>query len=72
MQTLTSGAKNFLHRKVSVKKAINILAKNNINVNEYHAAVILDFLYLLAKSYDRKTDEIKQTVTLREFRIKEK
>ncbi|MFT3949133.1 MAG: hypothetical protein QM763_19365 [Agriterribacter sp.] len=45
---------NFIDKKVSVKKAIAILAKNNINVDDDEAAVILDFLYLLAKNTEEK------------------
>ena len=36
-------------RKVSVKKAVELLAKGNIHVDEDEAGIILDFLYLAAK-----------------------
>ena len=50
MQTLISQPQNFKDKRVPVKKAITILAKNNISVNEEEAKVILDLLYLIAKS----------------------
>jgi hypothetical protein len=51
---------NFNDRRVTVKKAIAILAKSNIHVDENDAAVILNFLYLIAKStkaQDRTNDQ---------------
>jgi hypothetical protein len=42
---------NFIDKKVSVKKAIAILARNGIQVNEEEAVSIIDFLYLMAKNY---------------------
>lgn len=44
---------NFIDKKVSDKRAIATLAKNGIQVNEEGASVILDFLYLVAKNYNR-------------------
>lgn len=44
---------NFIDKKISVKRAIAILAKNGIQVDDDDAAVILDFLYLMAKNYKR-------------------
>ncbi|CPA14424.1 Uncharacterised protein [Mycobacterium tuberculosis] len=44
---------NFIDRKVSDKRAIAILAKNGIQVNEEEASEILDFLYLVAKNYNK-------------------
>ncbi|MEB0279388.1 MULTISPECIES: hypothetical protein [unclassified Mucilaginibacter] len=41
---------NFKDRRVTAKKAIAILAKSNIHIDENDAAVILNFLYLVAKS----------------------
>jgi hypothetical protein len=41
---------NFIERKISVNKAISLLAKNNAEVNEKEADIILDFLYLIAKN----------------------
>ncbi|WP_367916263.1 hypothetical protein [Leadbetterella sp. DM7] len=44
-------------KKVSVKKSIAILAKNGIQVNDEEAAVILDFLYLMAKNHKKDREE---------------
>ncbi len=41
----------FSSRKVSTNQAIKVLKRNGIQVNEDQAIVILDFLYLLAKTY---------------------
>jgi hypothetical protein len=41
----------FKTRKVSVSQAIKVLKRNGIQVNEDQAGIILDFLYLLAKTY---------------------
>lgn len=49
---------NFIERKISVKRAISILAKNGIVVDEREADVILDFLYLVAKNYN-KIEEVQ-------------
>ncbi len=43
--------KTFSDRKVSVKQAIKMLRRNGIKVNEDQAAVILDFLYRVARVY---------------------
>jgi hypothetical protein len=40
----------FSSRKVSTNQAIKVLKRNGIQVNEDQAIVILDFLYLLAKT----------------------
>lgn len=48
---------NFIDRKVSVKRAITLLAKNKIPVNENEAATILNFLYHIAKAYDPLKDK---------------
>lgn len=45
---------NFIDRKVSNTKAVVSLAKNGIEVNEEEVAVILNFLYLMAKIHNRK------------------
>jgi hypothetical protein len=51
MNNLLSGSANFTVKKVSLKGAIKILAKNRVEVNEDEAAIILDFLYHIAQSY---------------------
>jgi len=53
---------NFIDKKVSVKQAITILAKNGIQVDDEETAVILDFLYLMAKNY-KKTEEERTSET---------
>lgn len=47
----------FIDRKVSIKRAIAILAKKGIQVDNDEATVILDFLYLMSKNY-KKTGKI--------------
>lgn len=49
---------NFIERKISVKRAISVLAKNGIEVDDSEASVILDFLYLIAKNYG-KNEEVE-------------
>lgn len=44
---------NFIDRNISVEKAVIILSKNGIKVNEKQAEIILELLYLLSKSYDK-------------------
>lgn len=43
----------FLDKKVSIKRAITILAKNGIDVDDDEATVIVDFLYIMAKNYKK-------------------
>ena len=43
--------KDFSSKKVSVTQAIKILKRNGIEVGEDQASMILDFLYLLAKTF---------------------
>lgn len=45
----------FQEKKISVKSAITILAKNKIQVDTSKASTILELLYLIAKNYN-KTD----------------
>ncbi|TDQ08864.1 PTS sugar transporter subunit IIBC [Pedobacter metabolipauper] len=47
---------NFIERKISVKRAISILAKNGVAVDDREADVILEFLYLVAKNYNKIED----------------
>lgn len=58
---------NFTDKKVSVQKAITILAKDDIQVDDQEAFIILDFLYLMAKSYNKPAEE-KSTGTQRRSR----
>jgi hypothetical protein len=45
--------KTFLNGRISVDQATRILRKNGIVVNEEQAKVILDFLYLIARTISR-------------------
>lgn len=56
-----NGMKNFTDRKVPVRRAIAIMAKNNIQIYEDEAAVILDLLYRISKTYN--LDKIKKSAT---------
>ena len=58
MLALFSNPQNFKDKRVSVKKAISILEKNNISVDEEEAKIILDFLYLMAKSTEAEGAKI--------------
>ncbi|RQO79332.1 PTS sugar transporter subunit IIBC [Pedobacter sp. KBW01] len=44
---------NFVDKRMSVKRAAAILAKSGMQVNDNETSVILDFLYLLAKNYNK-------------------
>jgi hypothetical protein len=48
---------SFIDKKVSVGRAITILAKNGIEVSEGDASVIVDFLYLMAKNHKKRRKE---------------
>lgn len=45
---------DFIDKKISNRKAIALLAKNGIEVNDEEATVIVSFLYLMAKIHNRK------------------
>ncbi|WP_051199970.1 hypothetical protein [Flavobacterium subsaxonicum] len=62
---------NFIDRRISVDRAIAMLAKNGIDVDDVEAAVILDFLYLISKNRN-KPEEAKNAETLKRNRILEK
>jgi len=49
---------NFIERKISSRKAVSILAKSGIEVEDQEADIILDFLYLMAKNYT-KNDKVE-------------
>lgn len=63
MNNLLSDGANFTVRKVSLKGAMKILAQNRVEVNEDEVAIILDFLYHIAKGYYRH-DAHKKTSNL--------
>lgn len=47
---------NFIERKVSVKSVISFLVKEGVEVDDSEAAIILDFLYLMAKNHSNSED----------------
>lgn len=49
MNSVYKDTKRFGDKKVSIKHAIAILAKNHIKVDEDEATTILNFLYMVAK-----------------------
>ncbi|AXP79716.1 hypothetical protein CJ739_619 [Mariniflexile rhizosphaerae] len=61
----------FTDKKVSIKKAIIALAKNDIEINDTEAAVILDFLYFMSKNYNKPKDG-KEVETLKRNRTSKK
>jgi hypothetical protein len=63
MNNLLSDSTNFTVRNISLKRAVEILAKNNIEVNDCETAIILDFLYHIAQNYN-KHEAHKKIVTL--------
>ena len=50
-QLLYENSKDFSTRKVSVDQAVRVLGRNGIVVTKENAAIILDFLYCIAKTY---------------------
>lgn len=48
--------KGFSPRKVSTEKAIKLLRQGGIQVNKEEAEIILDFLYLIAKTYRKQME----------------
>ena len=67
MNNLLSNSANFRVRNISLKRAVEILAKNNIEVNDRETAIILDFLYHMAQSHN-KHEAHKKSVTLKRNR----
>lgn len=65
-----TGLKTFSEKKVSIKHTISIMENNKVRINENDAAVVLDFLYCMAKTYH--FDLKKQNRTLRKTRTREK
>jgi hypothetical protein len=53
----TKQPKSFYTRKISTNTAIRILNQNDIRVNEDQAKEILNFLYLIAKTYNQHDDQ---------------
>ncbi len=50
---ILSNSTNYRVRNISLKRAMQVLAKNNIEVNDDEASVILDFLYHIAQNYNK-------------------
>jgi hypothetical protein len=53
---------NFIDKRISVKRAASILIKNGIRVDDSEASIIIDFLYLIAKNYNKC--ESKQNINI--------
>ncbi|MFA6060479.1 MAG: hypothetical protein WC756_19925 [Taibaiella sp.] len=51
---------SFTDKKVSVKLTTTILAKSDIKVDDNEAVVILNFLYLMAKTYNKHNSNQKR------------
>lgn len=51
-QFLYKKPRAFSARKVSADQAVRLLARNGIRVKKEKAEMILDFLYLVAKTYN--------------------
>ncbi|GIQ61298.1 hypothetical protein Flavo103_44330 [Flavobacterium collinsii] len=62
---------DFVDRKVSVNRAIVMLAKNGIDVDDSEATVILDFLYFISKNCNEPEEE-KDVGTLKRNQTSEK
>ena len=48
---------NFIEKNISVEKAIAILSKCGIQINEDEAKIILELLYLVSKNYDKPREK---------------
>ncbi|MCD0489968.1 hypothetical protein LPB86_17125 [Pedobacter sp. MC2016-14] len=48
---------NYTDKKISDKRAIAILAKNGIQVDDEEAVIILEFLYLVSKNLSKNKEE---------------
>ena len=48
---------NFIEKNISVEKAVIILSKNGIQVNEKEAKIILELLYSVSKNYDQPREK---------------
>ncbi len=62
-QFIDKNSSSFVNRKVSADQAIRLLGRNGIQVSREKAEIILDFLYLIAKTY-KKQIEIDNTGNL--------
>jgi hypothetical protein len=55
---------NFTDKKITAKLATAILAKSNIQVDDNETAIILDFLYLIARTYNKHNSNQKRSYPL--------
>ena len=55
-QSIDKNSSSFVNRKVSADQAIRLLGRNGIQVSREKAEIILDFLYLIAKTYKKQTE----------------
>jgi hypothetical protein len=62
-QFLDKNSSSFVARKVSTDQAIRLLGRKGIRLNREKAEIILDFLYLIAKTY-KKEKKIDNTGNL--------
>ena len=53
MKNILSVGTNFTARNISPKRAVQILAKNNIEINDSEAAIFLNFLYQIAQNHNK-------------------
>jgi hypothetical protein len=53
MKNILSDSTNFTVRNISLKRAVEILTKNNIEVNDCEAAIVVDFLYHIAQNHNK-------------------
>ena len=67
MKNILSAGTNFRVRNISSKRAVQILAKNNIEINDSEAAIILDCLYQIAQNHN-KHEAYNKIETLRRNR----
>lgn len=61
LQSFYMSGKAFSTRKVSTEQAIRLLRRNGISVNSEKAEIILEFLYLIARTY-RKIENNEEYV----------
>lgn len=59
-QFLSQNGDVFSARKVSVDQAIRLLGRNGIRVNKEKVETILDFLYLIAKTYRTHKEHVNR------------
>lgn len=58
MNPVYKNTQGFVEKKVSTKQAVAILEKNGIKAGEDEAAIILNFLYMIAKVHSKPKNEI--------------